>query len=160
MGGKFKRNGTYVYLWLIHVDIWQKPTHYCKAIILQLKIKPMWNMASSELFTLLPPISTLSTSNGRKVASTKDTAPRWLPTKQTIGGNLANESWTHKCCVSLSDCTCNCRLKMLGPLSLWHADQKHSRWWLLYESGSQNREEIPTKLGWTWSLGEKQSLFL
>ena len=36
--GKFKREGTYVYLWLINVDIWQKPTHYCKAIILQLKI--------------------------------------------------------------------------------------------------------------------------
>ena len=29
---------TYVYLWLIHVDVWQKPTQYCKAIILQLKI--------------------------------------------------------------------------------------------------------------------------
>ena len=28
----------YVYLWLTHVDIWQKPTQYCKAIILQLKI--------------------------------------------------------------------------------------------------------------------------
>ena len=31
------REGTYVYLWLIHVDIWQKPTKFCKAIILQLK---------------------------------------------------------------------------------------------------------------------------
>ena len=30
--------GHYVYLWLIHVAIWQKPTQYCKAIILQLKI--------------------------------------------------------------------------------------------------------------------------
>ena len=29
---------TYVYLWLIHVDVWQKRTQYCKAIILQLKI--------------------------------------------------------------------------------------------------------------------------
>ena len=28
-----------VYLWLIHVDVWQKPTQYCKAIILQLKKK-------------------------------------------------------------------------------------------------------------------------
>ena len=28
----------YVDLLLIHVDIWQKPTQYCKAIILQLKI--------------------------------------------------------------------------------------------------------------------------
>ena len=27
-----------VYLWLIHVDVWQKPTQYCKAIILQLKV--------------------------------------------------------------------------------------------------------------------------
>ena len=32
------REGTYVYLWLIHVDVWQKPIKYCKAIILQLKI--------------------------------------------------------------------------------------------------------------------------
>ena len=32
-----KREGTYVYLWLIHVDVWQKPAQYCKAIICQLK---------------------------------------------------------------------------------------------------------------------------
>ena len=37
MGG-FMRKGTYVYLWLIHADIWQKRTQYCKTIILQLKI--------------------------------------------------------------------------------------------------------------------------
>ena len=36
--GRFKKKGTYVYLWLIHVDVWQKPTQYYKAIILQLKI--------------------------------------------------------------------------------------------------------------------------
>ena len=36
-GGSRRR--TYVYLWLIYVDVWQKSTHYCKAIILQLKIK-------------------------------------------------------------------------------------------------------------------------
>jgi len=29
---------TYVYLWLIHVDVWQKPTKYCKIFILQLKL--------------------------------------------------------------------------------------------------------------------------
>ena len=38
-GRSLKREGTYIYLWLIHVDIWQKPTQYCKTIILQLKIK-------------------------------------------------------------------------------------------------------------------------
>ena len=25
--------GDYVYLWLIHVDTWQKPIQYCKAIV-------------------------------------------------------------------------------------------------------------------------------
>ena len=39
MGGGFRREGTYIYLWLIHVDVWQRPTQYCKAIILQLKKK-------------------------------------------------------------------------------------------------------------------------
>ena len=38
-GGRFKREGTYVYLWLIHVDVWKKPTKFCKAIILQLREK-------------------------------------------------------------------------------------------------------------------------
>ena len=38
IGGRFRREGTYVYLWLVHVDVWQKPTQYFKAIILQLKI--------------------------------------------------------------------------------------------------------------------------
>ena len=32
-----RREGSYVCLWLIHVDVWQRPTQYCKAIILQLK---------------------------------------------------------------------------------------------------------------------------
>ena len=36
-GGRFKREGIYVYLWLIHVEAWQKTTKFCKAIILQLK---------------------------------------------------------------------------------------------------------------------------
>jgi len=35
--GRFKREGTYVYLLLIHVVAGQKPTQHCKAIILQLK---------------------------------------------------------------------------------------------------------------------------
>ena len=37
--GRFKRERMYVYQGLIHVDIWQKPTQFCKAIILQLKNK-------------------------------------------------------------------------------------------------------------------------
>ena len=44
MGERLKREGTSVCLWLIHVDVWQKPTQYCKAIILQLKINKLKKM--------------------------------------------------------------------------------------------------------------------
>ena len=67
VGGRFQSQETYVDLWLNHVDVRQKPTQYCKAIILQLTIKKKkkkdgpvlggeqsgaWNSA------LLPPICT------------------------------------------------------------------------------------------------------
>ena len=29
VGGRFKREMTFIYLWLIHVDVWQKPIQYC-----------------------------------------------------------------------------------------------------------------------------------
>ena len=38
VGGRFKTEGAYIYLWLIHVDIWQRPIQYRKATIPQLKI--------------------------------------------------------------------------------------------------------------------------
>ena len=38
LGGRFSREGACIYLWLIHVDIWQKPTQCYKAVILQLNI--------------------------------------------------------------------------------------------------------------------------
>ena len=41
-GRRFKREGTCVYLWLTHVDVWQKPTQCCKAIILQLKVSKLF----------------------------------------------------------------------------------------------------------------------
>ena len=37
VGQGFRREGSYVCLWPIHVDVWQRPADYCKAIILQLK---------------------------------------------------------------------------------------------------------------------------
>ena len=37
-GRRSQRLGAYVCLWLVHIDVWQKPTQYCKAIILHLKI--------------------------------------------------------------------------------------------------------------------------
>ena len=36
---KTERERTYVYLWLIHVDVQQRPTQYCRALVLQLKKK-------------------------------------------------------------------------------------------------------------------------
>ena len=38
VGGRFKREGTYAYIRLIHVDVWKKPVPYCKTIIPQLKV--------------------------------------------------------------------------------------------------------------------------
>ena len=35
---RLKKEGTYIYLWLIQVIVWQKPIQHCKAIILQLKL--------------------------------------------------------------------------------------------------------------------------
>ena len=37
VGGEFRLGRTHVYLWPIHVDVWQKPSQYCKVVILQLK---------------------------------------------------------------------------------------------------------------------------
>ena len=38
VGGRFRREGIYVYLWLIYVDVWKKPTQYWKVFILRLKV--------------------------------------------------------------------------------------------------------------------------
>ena len=35
--GRLRREGTYVYLWLIHVDVWQKPTQYCNYLSIKNK---------------------------------------------------------------------------------------------------------------------------
>ena len=39
VAGKTQEVGTYVYFWVSHTVIWQKPTQYCKAISLQLQIE-------------------------------------------------------------------------------------------------------------------------
>ena len=41
---RVKKEGTCVCLWLIHVDIWQKSSQYCKVIILRLKIQLKQNL--------------------------------------------------------------------------------------------------------------------
>ena len=39
VGREAQERRVYVYVWLIEVVVQQKPTQYCKAIILQIKIK-------------------------------------------------------------------------------------------------------------------------
>ena len=39
VGERFKREGTYIHIWLTHFDVCQTTTKFCKAIILQLKNK-------------------------------------------------------------------------------------------------------------------------
>ena len=54
--GRFKRVGTYVYLWLIYVDIWQK--QYCKVLILQLKINKFFKIKESVCRACRTPVET------------------------------------------------------------------------------------------------------
>ena len=59
--GKFKREEKYVYLWLIHIDVWQKPNQYSKAIILQLKINVV--IFKKEIHSLQRQITDLESSH-------------------------------------------------------------------------------------------------
>ena len=38
VGGRFRRERTHVYLWLVLVDVWQRLTQYCKAVIFPSKV--------------------------------------------------------------------------------------------------------------------------
>ena len=53
------RKGTWVYPWLIHVDVQQKPAQYCRAIILQWKINLIitkTKKTSQNIKTIMTPI--------------------------------------------------------------------------------------------------------
>ena len=56
VAGRFKREGTYVHLWPIHVDVQQKSNQYWKATIFQLKINTFKeNKKNFKYFQSLPP---------------------------------------------------------------------------------------------------------
>lgn len=45
VGGRFNRERTYIYIRLIHFDVWQKPTHNTvKQIKINLKNKDIFNL--------------------------------------------------------------------------------------------------------------------
>ena len=55
---RFKSVGTYVCLGLIYVAIWQKPTQYCKVLILQLKINKFLKIKESMCRECRTPVET------------------------------------------------------------------------------------------------------
>ena len=64
MGGRWRKvqdGGTHVHVWLIHVDVWQKPPQYCKVISLQLNLKNKVNkkkkILNSSAEVLSPPLA-------------------------------------------------------------------------------------------------------
>ena len=72
MGEGFRREGTYIYLWLIHVDVWQKPTQYCRLSSNKKKIKERMGRNTSKSqavksysHKLLPNIYLRELSNSR-----------------------------------------------------------------------------------------------
>jgi len=48
MGQRFKKEAAYISLWLIYVDVLQKPTQHCTLIILQFKIYKLQKKKSIE----------------------------------------------------------------------------------------------------------------
>ena len=64
-GGRFNREGTNIYLWLIHDDVWQKPTQFCKVIIFQLKNRQIKKKKSFRVaFQVVLVVKNLSASAG------------------------------------------------------------------------------------------------
>ena len=60
MRGRFQREGTYVYLWLIHADVQQKPIQCDKAIIPQLKLNKCLEMLNALSSPIKRPIKWLN----------------------------------------------------------------------------------------------------
>ena len=63
--------GTHVHPWLIHVNVWQKPPHYCKVISLQLKKKRI-NASSAKGIGSIP-------GPGTKISQLYDRIKSTLP---------------------------------------------------------------------------------
>ena len=56
MGGRFRRDGIYAYIQLIHTVVQQKLTQHCKAIILQLKKIALLNASTLEICVVIKKI--------------------------------------------------------------------------------------------------------
>ena len=110
VGGRFKSKRTYVYLWLIHVDVWQKSTQHWKAIILQLKIKLSFSKQEACRWKLIPTFLKNSTIIKPRMAKTAFF-------KINNGGGLVTKS----CLTLATPWTVVCRL-----LCLWDSPGKNT----------------------------------
>jgi len=82
VGRRFKREGTYVYLWLIYVDVWQKPTQHYKAIILQLKINNFLKKNNMFMLRVVLHILEITSSCVWKIIALGDDSFRLILLKQ------------------------------------------------------------------------------
>ena len=97
MGGRFKREGIFVYLWLIHVEVWQKITKFCKPIILQLKklIKKKKNQSSkngvSMETTQEEAVLSRKWGRGKTWTQSRPQAQTWRDGSEVLGGTVFPE---------------------------------------------------------------------
>ena len=75
-----QEGGTYVYLWLIHVGIWQISTQYCKAVTLQLKINTLKNDTTSDVMRIWRGLRLLGISRevGKKLRTSVEAFPKFI----------------------------------------------------------------------------------
>ena len=80
--------GTHVYLWPIHIDVWQKPSQYYKVIILQFK-KERENPPEQEDYA--PQLESSPCSLQLEEAPVQQQRPRAAINKQQQKGNCVKQ---------------------------------------------------------------------
>ena len=100
--GEVQEGGAYVYLWPIHVDVWQKPTQYYKAFILPLKIKKKdtrWQPLQLPHFSRKPKLGIAGTMRPRDYGCEKQP---WFRGQETLDSShflkFTDHMSLHKLC--------------------------------------------------------------
>ena len=93
----------YTHLRLIHIDVRQKPTQYCKALILQLNINKL------ELVTVIQGAPRTPYSNGSNMHN-------WGTVSQQEADNIVSESISFS--FSLVPCTFIARAELFGTVTI------------------------------------------
>ena len=95
VGGRFKKEGIDIYLWLIHVDVRRKLTQYCKAVTLQLK-SSLFLLLSHAWLLVTPWDCSLSGSFVHGISSAG--ILEWVAISFSRGSSWPRD-WTHISCV-------------------------------------------------------------